>query len=85
MSQPIIANNKPTKVNLEKGEEYAFCMCGRSSDQPFCDGSHAGTGIKPKMFKPEKDGDAVLCQCKQTGDAPFCDDNHKNCSDDDVG
>lgn len=85
MSQPIIANNKPTKVNLKKGEEYAFCMCGRSSDQPFCDGSHAGTGIKPKMFKAEKDGDAVLCQCKQTGDAPFCDGTHKKFSNDDVG
>ncbi|APX93456.1 glutamate synthase [Halomonas sp. 1513] len=85
MSQPIIADNKPVKVNLKKGEEYAFCMCGRSSDQPFCDGSHSGTGITPKMFKADEDGDAFLCQCKHTQDAPFCDGTHKKFSDDEVG
>ncbi|MEE4295608.1 MAG: glutamate synthase-related protein [Wenzhouxiangella sp.] len=85
MSQPIIADNKPVKVSLEKGKEYAFCRCGRSKDQPFCDGSHQGTGITPKMFKAEKDEDAYLCQCKQTGDAPFCDGTHKKFSSDQVG
>ena len=85
MGQPIIADNKPTKVSLEKGEEYAFCMCGRSKDQPFCDGSHSGTGIEPKMFTADEDGEAVLCQCKHTGDAPFCDGTHKNFSEEDVG
>jgi CDGSH-type Zn-finger protein len=40
MSTPVIADNKPKKVSLEKGIKYAFCVCGRSSDQPFCDGSH---------------------------------------------
>jgi methylamine---glutamate N-methyltransferase subunit C len=85
MSRPIIADNKPAKVTLEKGEEYAFCRCGRSKDQPFCDGSHAGTGIEPKMFKADEDGEAVLCQCKQTADAPFCDGTHKNFDDDQVG
>lgn len=40
MNQPIIADNKPKNVMLEKGKEYAFCRCGRSSGQPFCDGSH---------------------------------------------
>lgn len=85
MSQPVIANNKPAKVTLKKGEEYAFCRCGRSRDQPFCDGSHSGTGFTPKMFKAEKDGDAFLCQCKHTDDAPFCDGTHKQFSNDQVG
>ncbi len=85
MSQPVIANNKPTKVTLEQGKEYAFCRCGRSKDQPFCDGSHSGTGFTPKMFKAREDGDAFLCQCKHTGDAPFCDGTHKQFSDDQVG
>lgn len=44
MGNPVIADNKPTKVKLEKDEEYLFCTCGRSDKQPFCDGSHAGTG-----------------------------------------
>ncbi|MCC5854368.1 MAG: CDGSH iron-sulfur domain-containing protein [Idiomarina sp.] len=85
MSQPIIANNKPAKVTLEKGREYAFCRCGRSKDQPFCDGSHAGSGFTPKMFKAEDSGDFYLCQCKQTGDAPFCDGTHKQFSQDQIG
>ncbi|WP_163560368.1 glutamate synthase-related protein [Halomonas sp. NO4] len=78
MSQPVIADNKPQKVQLEKGKEYAWCVCGRSNDQPFCDGSHKGTGFSPKVFTAEKDEDAVLCQCKQTGDAPYCDGTHKH-------
>ena len=85
MTRPIIANNKPAKVNLEKGKEYYFCVCGRSSDQPFCDGSHKGTGLEPKAFKADEDGEAVLCQCKQTKDAPFCDGTHQQFDDDDVG
>ena len=77
MDQPIIANNKPIKVVLEKGAEYHFCACGRSNNQPFCDGSHKVTNIKPKKFAAEASGDAFLCQCKHTGNAPFCDGTHR--------
>ena len=75
-SLPVVADLKPTKVELTKGEEYYFCTCGRSANQPFCDGSHKGTGMTPKAFTAEEDGDAYLCQCKQTGNAPFCDGTH---------
>jgi len=85
MTKPIIADNKPAKVKLEKGREYYFCVCGRSSDQPFCDGSHKGTGFEPKAFKANEDGNAWLCQCKQTGNAPYCDGTHKQFEDDQVG
>jgi glutamate synthase domain-containing protein 2 len=83
--KPIIANNKPAKVDLNEGEEYAFCMCGRSANQPFCDGSHAGTDFKPKMFTAEESGEAYLCQCKHSNDLPFCDGTHKQFDDDEVG
>jgi glutamate synthase domain-containing protein 2/CDGSH-type Zn-finger protein len=73
---PVIADLKPAEVALGKGEEYAYCACGRSSNQPFCDGSHAGTGITPTMFRAEADGAAYLCQCKQTGNPPYCDGTH---------
>ncbi|MDR5903472.1 glutamate synthase-related protein [Halomonas icarae] len=85
MRQPIIADNKPKKVMLEKGKEYVFCRCGRSGDQPFCDGSHQGTGFTPLVFTAEKDGEAYLCRCKQTGDAPYCDSTHQQFSREQVG
>ena len=85
MTQPIIADNKPAIVNLTKGEEYYFCACGRSKNQPFCDGSHAGTTITPKVFTAEEEGDAYLCMCKQSGNLPFCDGTHKKFSDEQVG
>jgi len=85
MSNPIIADNKPKKVTLEEGKEYMFCVCGRSSGQPFCDGSHAGTGFTPKRYEAEENGQAFLCQCKHTNDAPFCDGTHARFENDQVG
>lgn len=85
MSGPVVAANSPAKVELKKGEKYLFCRCGRSSNQPFCDGSHKGTGFTPKSFVAEKDEEAYWCRCKHTGDAPYCDGTHKRFSDSDVG
>ncbi|OLQ71322.1 glutamate synthase [Photobacterium proteolyticum] len=85
MAKPLIANNKPVKVSLEKGQEYYFCRCGRSTKQPFCDGSHKGTGITPLPFKAEQSSEEYLCACKHTGNAPFCDGTHKQFSGSDVG
>jgi len=77
MSKPIIAAINPKKVALVEGKDYYFCACGRSQNQPFCDGSHAGTDFKPKAFKAQKTGDAYLCQCKYSSNQPFCDGTHK--------
>ena len=83
--KPIVANIKPKKAALIKGEEYHFCACGRSSNQPFCDGSHAGTDFKPMPFVAEEDGDAYLCQCKHSGNLPFCDGSHKQFDEKAIG
>ena len=87
MSQdvPIIAAKVPTKVELEEGKTYFWCRCGRSKNQPFCDGSHAGTGLKPLKFTAEKTGAATLCQCKSSANAPFCDGSHTKLGDLAVG
>jgi len=74
---PVVAARAPVKVALEAGKSYAFCTCGRSANQPFCNGEHKGTGFAPKLFQAEKTGDAWLCQCKHTGHAPYCDGTHK--------
>lgn len=85
MKNPIIADNKPVKVNLSKGQEYHFCTCGKSNSQPFCDGSHVGTSFTPKVIVTDQDEEAYLCACKHTGNSPFCDGTHNQFSDDQVG
>ena len=85
MKHPIIADNKPVKVTLSKGQEYHFCTCGRSRSQPFCDGSHAGTEFTPRVIVSDEDGEAWLCACKHTSNPPFCDGTHKQFSADQVG
>ncbi|NQV68667.1 MAG: CDGSH iron-sulfur domain-containing protein [Pseudohongiella sp.] len=85
MNKPVIADNKPSKVSLEKGQEYSFCACGLSSTQPFCDGCHRSTELRPKKFVAEEDGDAYLCMCKHSANTPFCDGTHKQFSSNQVG
>ena len=85
MSRPVVADNKPAKLVLEKGQEYYFCTCGLSKSQPFCDGSHKVTEFVPKKFVAEEDDDALLCQCKHSMNTPFCDDTHKLFAADAVG
>ena len=83
--QPVIASNKPERVELVKGRKYFFCACGRSANQPFCDGSHQGTPFSPIAFEARKDGPAFLCACKQSARKPYCDGTHQNIGDQQVG
>lgn len=76
--EPKIASKNPVKVFLEDGESYTFCTCGHSTNQPFCDGSHSGTGFVPQTFTAKKDGAAYLCQCKHSANQPYCDGKHKD-------
>ncbi len=76
MTQPRIAARTPIAVELKAGKKYFWCSCGRSKNQPFCDGSHEGTDFKPMAFTPDEDGEAHLCRCKQTGNPPYCDGSH---------
>lgn len=80
MNTAKIAAKEPQKVTLEKGKKYAFCTCGHSELQPFCDGAHREKAPEFKSFKfeAEKDGEAWLCQCKKTNGQPFCDGSHND-------
>lgn len=74
--EPKIAQKAPYAVDLEMGKTYHFCTCGGSKKQPFCDGSHAGTGFSPKTFVAEKTAKAYLCGCKHSKNIPYCDGTH---------
>ncbi len=76
MTDPIIADKAPAVVELEPGS-YFWCSCGRSKNQPYCDGSHQGTGLTPVEFTIDKKKKYALCNCKHTAKPPFCDGVHK--------
>ena len=77
MEEPTIAGRAPCGLQLEAGKKYAWCACGRSATQPWCDGGHRGTGIAPVVFDVPADGEAWICLCKQTSNGPYCDGAHK--------
>ena len=77
MSEPKIADTQPKAVELEAGETVWWCSCGRSKNQPFCDGSHKGTGFEPLEYTADRDGKLFFCQCKRTANPPLCDGAHK--------
>lgn len=77
MSLPKRAGDHPTKVVLEANKKYAWCSCGLSENQPFCDGKHKGTSLSPHIFVIELESAKNLCTCKATGNRPYCDGSHK--------
>lgn len=76
MKEPFIAAKSPALVTLEPGP-FAWCACGKSSNQPFCDGSHIGSPFTPVLFKIAEKREAWLCRCKHTKNPPYCDGTHK--------
>ncbi len=76
MNEPVIADKKPAVLELTAGT-YWWCSCGQSKKQPYCDGSHKGTGFAPLEFKLEVNKRVALCLCKHTAGAPYCDGAHK--------
>ncbi len=76
MDLPKVAEKFPKQVELEAGKKYAWCSCGLSHNQPFCDGKHKGTDFTPIVFECEQSKTAHFCQCKRTSKGPYCDGTH---------
>ncbi len=73
---------KPYYVELETDRSYVWCACGRSRNQPWCDGSHRGTGTGPVTYRATRDNEeALFCGCKKTATPPFCDGAHNSLAD----
>ena len=72
---PLCPQACPYVVHEQAGIK-AWCTCGRSAKQPYCDGSHAGTRFRPKVVTVAEAKTIAWCGCKQTQNPPFCDGSH---------
>jgi len=75
-SKPTIAQKSPIPVDVEAGQSYFWCTCGKSAAQPFCDGSHKGSNFVPMKWTADDSGKKFFCACKMTEGQPFCDGTH---------
>ncbi|MFQ3215184.1 MAG: CDGSH-type Zn-finger protein [Marivirga sp.] len=78
MEKAKIAGKSPQMEQLEEGKTYAWCACGHSENQPWCNGAHKESGFSPMVFKAEASKTAAMCTCKQSKNPPFCDGSHKS-------
>ncbi len=77
MSDAVIAQKSPYAIEVEEGKNYFWCSCGKSNNQPFCDGSHKGSGFTPTKYKAETAKKVYFCGCKHTNNGVLCDGTHK--------
>lgn len=77
MNQAKRASDSPFGHDVEAGKKYFWCACGLSQKQPFCDGSHKGTGFSPIKYEATDSKKVFFCGCKATKTAPLCDGSHK--------
>ncbi len=75
-AEAIVAGTAPIGVEVEAGKTYYWCSCGRSANQPFCDGSHKDTGLTPVKWTAETARKVFFCACKKTSGVPLCDGSH---------
>ena len=77
MPEPTIAQKAPYVKETEVGK-YAWCACGKSQNQPFCDGSHRTTEFTPIVVEITEKKRIAWCGCKHSKAKPFCDGTHKS-------
>lgn len=81
MDTPEIAKREPMGVEVIEGKKYFWCSCGKSSRQPFCDGSHKDTSFTPVMYEATETKQVYFCCCKHTNNSPMCDGSHNKLGD----
>lgn len=74
---PKIAQRGPFTKDEQPGK-FAWCSCGQSKNQPYCDGSHKAAGLfRPLKLELPEEKRVSWCGCKHTKTPPFCDGTHK--------
>lgn len=76
MAEPLIPQRAPYVLDVQPGN-YAWCSCGRSKSQPYCDGAHKGTEFRPIKLDIAEATRAAWCGCKHSANKPWCDGTHK--------
>ena len=56
--EPKIVQKAHIPVELQGGKTIYWSACGRSANQPYCDGSHMGSVFAPKPYTPAVSGTA---------------------------
>ncbi len=74
--EAIIVQKSPYAIEVETGSSYYWCSCGKSANQPFCDGSHKDSTFVPVKFEAEDTKTVYFCGCKHSSTKPFCDGSH---------
>lgn len=65
-------------VREEQAGKKAWCACGESKNQPYCDGTHRTVGHPGPMVVELQEGKTVAwCGCKESKNKPFCDGSHR--------
>ena len=76
MDLPKIVQKFPFVIEESCGKK-AFCTCGLSQKQPYCDGSHKDTGFTPEIIELTESKKVAWCGCKKSRKGAFCDGSHK--------
>lgn len=74
--EPVNTQSRPYKLEMKPGT-YFWCACGRSAGQPFCDGSHKGTGLTPHKVEISEARMVAFCGCRHSATGAMCDGTHK--------
>jgi len=77
MEKPEMPQKGPYVFPVKPGTYY-WCACGKSSNQPFCNGAHKTTEFRPIQVEITEEKQVAWCGCKQSNNKPFCDGAHKN-------
>jgi len=75
-AKPKIAAKQPANVKLEAGKTYAWCACGLSKKQPFCDGAHVNSHYEPVVFRLRRQRKCTFVNASALNNIPFCDGTH---------